>query len=156
MLPSNPSRSFIQANPHLYREAKGHPVSIVSTKPATEVKSVNRVITLRGQVRGGKNAMGVTKSGRHYAKAPFKKWREEMVMQIKLQDSGVWLIHEPTNIRIDYVAGDRKRRDQTGIFDALFHLLEYAQIVTDDSLLWVTQSTRSYDKSNPGVTITFL
>ena len=114
------------------------------------------VLRLTGQVRGGKNAMGVTKSGRHYAKAPFKKWRAEMMAQINAQGCGGILIHTPTNVRIDYVAGDRKRRDQTGIFDALFHLLEYAQIVTDDSLLWVTQSSRSYDKAAPGVTITFL
>ena len=114
------------------------------------------VLRLTGQVRGGKNAMGVTKSGRHYAKAPFKKWRAEMMAQINAQDCGGILISTPTNVRIDYVAGDRKRRDQTGIFDALFHLLEYAQIVTDDSLLWVTQSSRSYDKAAPGVTITFL
>lgn len=79
-----------------------------------------------------------------------------MVAQINRQDIGGMLITEPTNIRIDYVASDRQRRDQTGIFDALFHLLEYAQVVTDDSHLWVTESSRSYDKANPGVTITFL
>ena len=113
------------------------------------------VLRLTGQVRGGKNAMGVTKSGRHYAKAPFKRWRAEMMSQINTQCGGV-LISTPTNVRIDYVAGDRKRRDQTGIFDALFHLLEHAQIVTDDSLLWVVESSRSYSKESPGVTITFL
>jgi hypothetical protein len=124
------------------------------------------VLRLVGQVRGGKNAMGVTKSGRHYAKAPFKKWRAEMVAQIKPQmirafgfrhsGGGDCFVTEPTNVRIDYVAGDRKRRDQTGIFDAIFHLLEYAQVVTDDSLLWVVESTRSYSKESPGCTITFL
>jgi Holliday junction resolvase RusA-like endonuclease len=114
------------------------------------------VLRLAGQVRGGKNAMGVTKSGMHYAKAPFKKWRAEMMAQINAQGCGGILISTPTNVRIDYVAGDRKQRDQTGIFDALFHLLEHAQIVIDDSLLWVTQSSRSYAKDAPGVTITFL
>jgi hypothetical protein len=76
--------------------------------------------------------------------------------QINAQGCGGILISTPTNVRIDYVAGDRKRRDQTGIFDALFHLFEHAQIVADDSLLWVAQSSRSYDKAAPGVTITFL
>jgi len=114
------------------------------------------VLRLSGQLRGGKNAIGVTKSGRHYAKAPFKRWRAEMMAQINAQGCGGILISTPTNVRIDYVAGDRKRRDQTGIFDALFHLLEHAQIIADDSLLWVTQSSRSYDKAAPGCTITFL
>lgn len=101
--------------------------------------------------------MGVTKNGRHYAKPPFKKWRDEMTSQINQQIlAGLGVIHEPTNIRVEYVAGDRKRRDMTGIIDALFHLLEYTAIIHDDSLLWVTESTRSYDKTNPKVTITFL
>ena len=124
------------------------------TPPCPPKATPSLVLRLTGQVRGGKNAMGVTKSGRHYAKAPFKKWRAEMFQQICNQE--VRAISEPTNVRIDYVAGDRKRRDQTGIFDALFHLLEYAQVVTDDSLLWVTESSRRYDKAAPGVTITFL
>ena len=114
------------------------------------------VLRLKGQVRGGKNGMGVTKSGRHYAKAPFKKWRAEMMAQINAQGCGGILISTPTNVRIEYVAGDRKRRDQTGIFDALFHLLEHAQIIADDSLLWAVQSSRRYDKAAPGVTIAFL
>jgi Holliday junction resolvase RusA-like endonuclease len=133
--------------------ASAPPAAPVATRGAEVPKLVLR---LTGQVRGGKNAMGVTKSGRHYAKSPFKKWRAEMMAQINAQGCGGILISTPTNVRIDYVAGDRKRRDQTGIFDALFHLLEHAQIIADDSLLWVSQSSRSYDKAAPGVTITFL
>lgn len=158
VIPRNPSSTFIRLNPHIFgRVVENSEAAPVNPGGSGEgIKSVNRIV-LRGQVRGGKNAMGVTKSGRHYAKPPFKKWREEMVAQIGWHNAfhGV-TISEPTNIRIDYVAGDKKRRDQTGIFDALFHLLEYAQVVTDDSLLWVTQSSRSYDKKAPGVVITFL
>jgi len=158
IIPRNPSAEFIRLNPHLFGAAQGLVHSSKTVLPTGDVKKLTprpMVIRLRGQVRGGKNAMGVTKSGRHYARPAFKKWRADMVAQINGQDAGGVLISEPTNVRIDYVAGDRKRRDQTGIFDALFHLLEYAQVVTDDSLLWVTESTRRYDKSAPGVTITF-
>ncbi len=148
----------MRLNPHLFGRVVEKPAAppVNPVGRGEGIKSVAKRIVLRGQVRGGKNAMGITKSGRHYAKSPFKKWRKEMMAQINAQDAGGWLIHEPTNIRIDYVAGDKKRRDQTGIFDALFHLLEYAQVVTDDSLLWVTESTRSYDKANPSVVIMFL
>jgi hypothetical protein len=34
--------------------------------------------------------------------------------------------------------------------------LEKAGVVADDTLLWAVQSSRSYDKAAPGVTITFL
>ena len=136
------------------------PPALACAPPAAPVESraadgPRLVLRLKGQVRGGKNNMGRTKTGKSYPKKLFADWRAEAIRQIKTQFHGE-PIAVPVNVRIDYVAGDRKRRDQTGIFDALFHLLEYAQIVTDDSLLWVTQSSRSYDKAAPGVTISFL
>jgi hypothetical protein len=115
------------------------------------------VIRLSGQARGGKNAIGVTKSGKHYAKPAFKAWRAEMAAQIRQQlPQSFVCITAPVNIRVSYTSGDRKRRDQTGILDAIFHLLEYCQVIHDDSLLWVSESSRAYDKSSPGVSIEFL
>lgn len=143
------------------------PVKSVAKPSARTLAAIDRLIesarglTLRlvGQVRGGKNAMGVTTAGKHYARPAFKAWRSEMDAQIcaQLREYPEFLgISEPVNIRVEYIAGDKKRRDMTGILDALFHLLEYCGVIHDDSLLWVTESSRSYDKSNPGVTITFL
>jgi len=60
------------------------------------------------------------------------------------------------SVRLDYVAEDRRRRDFPAICDALWHALERAGVVTDDTLLWPAQSSRSYDKAAPGCTITFL
>jgi hypothetical protein len=42
------------------------------------------------------------------------------------------------------------------VLDAVWHVLEKAGVVADDTLLWAVQSSRSYDKAAPGVTITFL
>jgi len=160
-LPTNARLCHRCAQHFIGRACPKCPPALASAPPAAPaapraVDVPKLVLRLSGQVRGGKNGMGVTKSGRHYAKAPFKRWRAEMMAQINAQGCGGILISTPTNVRIDYVAGDRKRRDQTGIFDALFHLLEHAQIIADDSLLWVVESSCSYDKAAPGVTITFL
>jgi len=115
------------------------------------------VLRLTEQVRGGKNAMGVTRTGRHYAKPVFKRWRDDAVRQIQNQiPVGFRQIFVPCNVRLDYVAGDKRRRDMPAVLDAIFHALEKAGVVNDDTLIWVTQSSRSYDKSAPGVTITFL
>ena len=113
------------------------------------------VLRLTGQVRGGKNNMGRTKTGKSFPKKSFADWRAEAIRQIKTQFHGE-PIAVPCNVRIDYVAEDRRRRDFPAICDALWHALERAGVVTDDTLLWPAQSSRSYDKAAPGVTITFL
>jgi Holliday junction resolvase RusA-like endonuclease len=101
--------------------------------------------------------MGVTKSGRHYAKPTFKRWRDDAVRQIHPQLPFPWTaIAVPCNVRLDYVAGDKRRRDMPAVLDAVWHVLEKAGVVADDTLLWAVQSSRSYDKAAPGVTITFL
>jgi len=101
--------------------------------------------------------MGVTRTGRHYAKPTFARWRDDAVRQIHPQLPFPWtVIAVPCNVRLDYVAGDKRRRDMPAVLDAIFHALEKAGVVKDDTLIWVAQSSRSYDKAAPGVTITFL
>lgn len=101
--------------------------------------------------------MGVTKSGRHYAREPFKIWRSAACAEIRRQLPAGWIpIKVPCDIRLDYVAGDHRRRDEPAIKDAIWHVLERASVVADDALLWTRESTRSFDKDNPGCIITFL
>jgi len=138
------------------------PPALASAPPAAPVATravdVPRlVLRLKGQVRGGKNGMGVTRTGRHYAKPTFARWRDDAVRQIRCQLPSGWKpIDVPCNVRIDYVAGDRRRRDMPAVLDAVWHVLEKAGVVADDTLLWAAQSSRSYDKAAPGCTITFL
>lgn len=114
-------------------------------------------ITLLGQVRGGKNNMGVSRTGQHFPKPAWKAWRDDAVRQVVAQLPANWQpIDQPAPIRMDYYAGDKRRRDQPAIIDAVFHVLERAGVVTDDTLLWVVASTRNYDKEQPRVTIRFL
>lgn len=128
-----------------------------SRKPSRGMSAPALTIRLTGQVRGGKNAMGVTRSGRHYARSPFKKWRDAAVSEIVAQlPQGFYPFWKPANVRLEYVSGDKRRRDMPAVIDAVWHALERAGAVQDDAILWVTESSRSYDKANPGVTITFL
>jgi Holliday junction resolvase RusA-like endonuclease len=125
---------------------------------ATRAADVPRlVLRLTSQIRGGKNGMGVTRTGRHYAKPTFARWRDDAVRQIRCQLPSGWKpIDVPCNVRLDYVAGDKRRRDMPAVLDAIFHALEKAEFCVDDTLIWVAQSSRSYDKTAPGCTITFL
>jgi Holliday junction resolvase RusA-like endonuclease len=105
-------------------------------------------ITLKGQVRGGKNSMGVTKTGIHYPLPAFRAWRDAMLAQVQAQFSGP-TICEPCLAHIVYWAGDRKRRDVPAILDAIWHVLERAGVVFDDSLIKSVYLTGGYDKENP-------
>lgn len=122
-------------------------------------KTVLRLV-IDGQVRGGKNAMGVGQSGKHYAQPLFRNWRnrtrDSIITQIPaklrsvawMRKTGAIFTGEVT-VNLEYWSGDKRRRDQSAIIDALWHVLEGAGVVKDDAQLWVTESTRGYDKDNP-------
>jgi Holliday junction resolvase RusA-like endonuclease len=105
-------------------------------------------ITIRGQVKGGKNNMGVTKTGIHFPRKPFKLWRDDAVKQVASQHNQPTII-EPCKATIEYYAGDRKRRDIPAILDGIWHVLERAGVVLDDSLIKSVYLTGGYDKANP-------
>ena len=151
IIPKNPSAEFIRLNPQIYATSKG-------ALELVESAVIHRFsLRITGQIRGGKNAMGITRTGRHYAKAPFKLWRDAAVSELRRQLPAHWKpVAMPVSVRLDYVAGDKRRRDMPAIVDAIWHALEKAGVVEDDALLWILQSTRGYSKESPGCTITFL
>jgi Holliday junction resolvase RusA-like endonuclease len=112
-------------------------------------------IIVSGQVRGGKNNMIVLRSGIHIPKKEWAKWRDQKVAEVKAQLPKGWMpIDKPTNFSLKYVAGDKRRRDLPAILDSLYHVLEKAGVVADDTFLWMTLSSRDYDKENPRAELT--
>jgi len=59
-------------------------------------------------------------------------------------------------MHLSYLAGDKRRRDNPAIVDAIFHVLEKAGVVADDTLIWPVASSRGYDKENPRAEITLV
>ena len=113
-------------------------------------------LVLKGQVRGGKNNITVTRTGKRIPNAKWAKWRDEQVKLVKSQlPKGFKTITVDTSITLDYAAGDRRRRDMPAIIDSVFHVLEKAGVVSDDTLLWVTGSSRTYSKESPCCEILF-
>ena len=114
-------------------------------------------ITLQGQVRGGKNNMIVTRSGHRFPKKSWAVWRDAAVAEVRKQLPAGWApIDFPVRVELAYVAGDRRRRDFPAICDAVWHVLEKAGVVADDTLLWPSASTRDYSKESPGITVTII
>jgi Holliday junction resolvase RusA-like endonuclease len=112
------------------------------------------IIVIPGQIRGGKNNMVVTRTGLHFPKPEWAKWRDEAVSGVKHQiPIGFEPISQPVDMTLYYCAGDRRRRDMPAILDSIFHVLEKAGVVKDDTLLWVTHSWRGYDKKEPKASI---
>lgn len=134
----------------------GRPLEgILSEPPPTPPNIIS--LTIHGQIRGGKNNMIVTNKGKHIPKPEWAKWRDEAVADVVSQLPKGWEpISVPIKIQIDYVAGDHKRRDFPAICDSIFHVLERARFVEDDTLLWPAKSSRSYDKQNPRAVVTVL
>jgi len=114
------------------------------------IKTVD--LTIKGQLRSGKNNMIVTRSGHHVPKPKWAAWRNEVLAQI-FQQRTHGPIDKKSSIWVRYFAGDRRRRDVPGMLDALYHCLERAKIVKDDSLLDHVVWTPGYDKSNPRVLV---
>lgn len=130
-----------------------------ASKPVDLLKTVapGFSILIPGQIFGGKNNMIVTRSGLHFPKKSWAQWRNRVVMLIKAQLPEDWKpINEPRNVHLEYVAGDKRRRDMPAIVDSIFHCLEKAGVVEDDNLIWISSSTRSYDKEKPFARIEFL
>ena len=100
--------------------------------------------------------MGVTRAGRHFPRATFRRWRDGAVAQVSAQvarHDGL-PICAPCHAMIAYHPGDRRRRDVPAILDALWHVLERAGVVADDALLTrVTFETRPVCKARPRVSI---
>ena len=161
-LPANARLCHRCGEHYIGRACPKCPPSLACAPPAAPVAPraadmPRLVLRLKGQVRGGKNNMGHTKTGKSYPKKLFADWRAEAIRQIRAQLPSGWTpIAVPCNVRLDYVAEDRRRRDFPAICDALWHALERAEVCVDDTLLWPAQSSRSYDKAAPGVTISFL
>ncbi len=112
-------------------------------------------LTFTGQIRGGKNNMIVTRTGLHFPKPEWAKWRNAAVEQIRAQLPPDFVPYDvPLVDEIDYYAGDRRRRDRPAILDAVWHVLEKAGVVTDDTLLRdSTWYGVHYDKANPRLII---
>jgi Holliday junction resolvase RusA-like endonuclease len=113
-------------------------------------------IIITGQIRGGKNNICITRSGHRYPNKQWAAWRDKAVQEVLAQiPYGMLRIEQSANIRLDYVAGDKRRRDMPAIIDSIFHVLEKAGVVKDDTLLWVSESSRTYSKDFPKAVIAF-
>jgi Holliday junction resolvase RusA-like endonuclease len=158
-LPTDPLESFRKRNPHLYPAPAVEPENTKSAvhPQKCEFSHVGFRLVICGQIRGGKNNIIITRTGRRFPNPKWAAWRDAAVMEVQRQlPRGFAAFTQPVNVRLEYVAGDHRRRDNPAIVDAIWHVLEKAGVVTDDVLLWPTESSRGYDKDSPRAVITFL
>lgn len=118
------------------------------------------VIKLKGQVRGGKNNILMTRSGRRYPNPLFTKWVMDAHRQIVAQ-LGPAHCRKPISAfnwhwNFTYTPEDNRRRDIPAVLDGLFHLFEHAGIVTDDRYIANLHfTTRPASKEKAGMVIDF-
>src|ERR1044071_1714953 len=111
--------------------------------------------TIRGQIKSGKNAMQVARTGRHYPLKSFMVWRDDVVAQLYSQLGYQRPMEGPQMAFFTYHPGDMRRRDVPGMIDALFHVFERFGLVNDDAQFqtvhWVTMPL---NRDNPRVEVT--
>lgn len=86
----------------------------------------------------GKNNFGITPKGIHYPKKNFKIFREKFITEIKKQLSNrtdFETIRNSVKLTLWYKPNDRRTRDATAVLDAIFHILEYCNVLENDSLV---------------------
>lgn len=114
---------------------------------------------INGPIKSGKSNMQVARNGRHYPLPAWGKWRDTVVLILQLQakQQRTQLIEVPIRMIIAYRSPDKRRRDVTGIADAIFHCLEASKygagIIRDDSLIKDLHFTTVYSPDNPGAEI---
>ena len=86
-------------------------------------------------VRGGKNNMKITRRGIHYPSPEFKKWSQEIIWQLRLHKSHPTINQDNLFYTFYFCPRTKRRKDVPAILDAIFHCLEKAQIVSDDSVI---------------------
>jgi Holliday junction resolvase RusA-like endonuclease len=155
------------ASPEIRRAiGQGAPAQPLKTPPSGPSEPENGVgqrkpllsLTLTGQISGaGKNNLTVTRRGQRIPPKRFQKWSRFAIVEAQIwsRAAGYVTFEKPVDIELTYVAGDKRKRDMPSIIDGVFHVLEKAGIVADDSLIWVTKSSRAYDKENPRVELRF-
>lgn len=100
------------------------------------------VLSLTAQIPSGKNQIQLSmRNGRilKYPNQRFVKWRECAALDIFVQRAKwVGLLRQelplrgPLAMHVKYGARDKRTRDISGMVDALFHLLTYAELIEDD------------------------
>lgn len=93
-------------------------------------------LALIGQHISGKNRVGIRRDGHHYPQKQFINWRAQAHIQLLEQARPLETITVPVKLSCWYWPSDERTRDVTGMQDALFYLLVYANILKNDGLIW--------------------
>lgn len=116
------------------------------------------ILVLVGQLPSGKNQIKISFRGgkiHKYPDARFVAWREDALKQIAAQRGTKPTAAMPVHLCVEYVPGDRRVRDVSGMLDAVFHVLAKAKIIDDDGLVWSVEWKRmAINKTNPGAVLT--
>ena len=88
---------------------------------------------LSDQIPSGKNALLVTRQGRHVPSRRFTEWRRQAAKEVLTQVTGTGKpLIGPCHLQVYYTPVDQRQRDVTGMLDALFHLFEYCGLIEHD------------------------
>ena len=106
-----------------------------------------------GQVRGGKNNITVTRSGHRVPTKTFATWAKASIHQV-MQQRADDTIDVPCRLDVVYWPGDLRTRDIPAVVDAVMHVSEKAEVVSNDKLFQrLHYMQQRMDRKNPRIRI---
>lgn len=131
---------------------KAMPTTEKRDTPAPQSPSMSICFTIPMQLQSGKNRVLITRTGHRYPPKRFQAWRDD-VMRCLPPIAGPYV--GPLHLIVDYVPGDRRKRDVPGMLDALLHVLERGKCMLDDAQVkQVTWTPFPIDRQHPRCTVT--
>ncbi len=116
------NEQFLQMQSRLDKSRKAPGAVVLNAQTANAAPGFQLagfVIIIKSQIRGGKNNITVTRTGRRFPNKEWAAWRDLAVASVKAQlPASFKTITVPVNVRLEYWAGDKRRRDMPAIIDA--------------------------------------
>lgn len=125
---------------------------VANPAPVPHSPPLSLCFTIPFQLQSGKNRVLITRTGHRYPPKRFQAWRDAVLKCIPPM-AGPYT--GPLHIIVDYVPGDKRKRDVPGMLDALLHVLERGRCMLDDAQVkQVTWTPFPLDRKRPRCTVT--
>ncbi|MBQ5537929.1 MAG: RusA family crossover junction endodeoxyribonuclease [Treponema sp.] len=106
--------------------------------------------TIQGEAPSKKNSRVNTRSGRSFPSKKFMEWHDAELLALSFCKEKYPPIDSPSKISVEFVHGDKRRRDSDNQLSSILDLLVDARILKDDGWEIVREISvkNSFEKKN--------
>ena len=111
-----------------------------------------------GETPSKKNSRITLKNGMNIPSKCYRNWHKDAELQIKKQAIPEKPIDSPVVVYLEFVHGDRRRRDSDNGTSSIMDLLQDCKVISDDNwqIIQTIIVTNKYDKGNAACFVTII